>query len=976
MRTSIPPSSLDAGLAALGDIPADERSDFFDDHAALLERDVVRQLTDEVPNLARTDLGQSERLVDAAAWMAERLDDDFSRGRSARAAGHVAQVAGRYAESLAHYERALALFRRTGDELEIALTQMGAIHPLIYAGRYDEAYARAAEARAILVACGDRLRLARLETNVGNILYRQDRVEDALAHYQRAYEFFVVGDGTPQDLAVTLRNLAVCYISLNQFEPALRRYREARDCCKQHEMWRLVLENDYNIAYLYYLRGEYTRAIELYNATRIECRIHGDRYHHALCDLDQSELYLELNLTDEGEKLAREAFAGFERLGLRYEAAKALAFLAIASSQQGRPVKALRLFDMARQRFVAEGNAVWPALIDLYMALVLFDEARYVEASRGAEAALAAFETPAFATKAALAELLIARVRLHTDDARGAEAACRQALVRIQRADSPGLVFQAHVVLGQICEQLGECDRAFRAYQHAHEALEMLRSHLAGDELKIAFIKNKLVVFEGLVHLLLTGTQAPDTLQRAFAYIEQAKSRSLADLISFRAHALVAPNHPRSDLVDRIRQIRQELNWYYHQIDLGQLKPDAPSLEQVQTLRTQTRSHERQLIRLLDDLRGSDDEFHSLQHGGTVDLDAIRASVPADALLVEFYEARGILYVALIGGRQLEILPLTPSARIRNTLRLLTFQLSKFRLGREYVARFERPLHDAALQHLHALFTELFTPIRHRLDAAHLIVVPHDFLHRLPFHALFDGRKFLCDHFSVSYAPSASVYHLCCTKPHRYDESSLVLGVPDATAPYIADEARAVGAALPNARVYLGEEVTEARLREEGRHSRYLHIAAHGYFRHDNPMFSSIRLGQSQLTLFDIYRLELSAELVALSGCGTGLNVVVAGDEMLGLTRGLLYAGAHALLLTLWEVNDHSTAAFMTRFYEELKGESCNKAAALQRTMQALRDAYPHPYHWAPFVLAGDFQRRAGAKPAGALIASHNDGTA
>lgn len=954
---------LDIDLAAIGDIPPEARSQFFDGHADLLERDVVRRLTDEVPTLARIDLAHSERLVDVAAWMAERLDDDFSRGRSARAAGHVAQIAGRYAESVDHYKRALALFRGAGEELEIALTQTGAILPLIYAGRYDEAFARAAEARAIFIARGDRLRLARLDTNVGNILFRRDRVEEALAHYERAYEYFV-DEGTPQDLAVTLRNLAVCHISLNQFEAALRRYREARDYCRHHEMWRLVLENDYNIAYLYYLRGEYTRAIELYNATRLECRRHGDVYHHALCDLDQAELYLELNLTDEGQKLAREAFTSFERLGLRYEAAKALWLVAIASSQQSQPVKALQLFERARERFVAEGNAVWPALIDLYTALVLFDEARYVEATRGAQAALAAFEAPAFTSKAALAQLLIARVRLQTGDPRGAAEACREVLERIRHIDSPGLMFQAEVVLGQVYEQLGQRDEAFRAYQLAREALETLRSHLASDELKLAFIKNKLVVFEGLVHLLLTAPQAPDTLRQAFVYIEQAKSRSLADLISFRAHALAAPNRPRSDLVDRVRQIRQELNWYYHQVDLGQLKPDPVSPEQLQALRGETRSRERQLVGLLEDLRGSDEEFHALQHGSTVDFDAICASVPADALIVEFYEARGVLYAALVSQQQLEILPLTSSARIRKTLRLLTFQLSKFRLGREYVTKFETALREATLQHLQELHSELIAPIRRHLEASHLIVVPHDFLHHLPFHAFFNGQKFLCDDFSVSYAPSASVYQLCAAKPKRYEESSLVLGVPDNAAPYIADEARAVGAALPNARVYLGDAVSEARLRNEGRRSRFVHIAAHGYFRRDNPMFSSIRLGQSRLTLADLYHLELAAELVAISGCGTGLNVIVAGDEMLGLTRGLLYAGAHALLLTLWDVSDRSTAEFMIRFYRELQGEPVNKAAALQRTMQAIRDAYPHPYYWAPFLLAGDFQRRAGP-PAG-----------
>jgi CHAT domain-containing protein len=118
-------------------------------------------------------------------------------------------------------------------------------------------------------------------------------------------------------------------------------------------------------------------------------------------------------------------------------------------------------------------------------------------------------------------------------------------------------------------------------------------------------------------------------------------------------------------------------------------------------------------------------------------------------------------------------------------------------------------------------------------------------------------------------------------------------------------------------------------------------------------MFSAIRLGDSMLSLFDLYHLNLSSELVTLSGCATGSNVVVGGDELLGLVRGLLYAGAKAVLVTLWDVNDRSTAEFMKAFYSHLPGSS-NKSSAVQRAVQDLRQSYPHPYYWAPFVMIGD----------------------
>jgi len=295
---------------------------------------------------------------------------------------------------------------------------------------------------------------------------------------------------------------------------------------------------------------------------------------------------------------------------------------------------------------------------------------------------------------------------------------------------------------------------------------------------------------------------------------------------------------------------------------------------------------------------------------------------------------------------------LTPVSRAQHLLRLLQFQLSKFRLGSEYVRTFEGALQKAVSVHLRELYDELVAPVRDRLDTWRLVIVPHDFLHYVPFQALFDGDRFLIDTFEVTYAPSASVHHLCATKPRRDVTSSLVLGVPDPATPFIQEEAQSVAGLLPDARLYIGAEANEGALRAHGPDSRFVHIATHGLFRYDNPMFSSLQLGDSRLSLFDIYQLDLAAELVTLSGCGTGLNVVEGGDELMGLVRGLLFAGARAALLTLWDVNDQSTAEFMNLFYQRLVSGS-TKAAALRATMRELRNRYPHPFYWAPFIVVG-----------------------
>ncbi len=255
--------------------------------------------------------------------------------------------------------------------------------------------------------------------------------------------------------------------------------------------------------------------------------------------------------------------------------------------------------------------------------------------------------------------------------------------------------------------------------------------------------------------------------------------------------------------------------------------------------------------------------------------------------------------MCLLGRETLEIVPVTLETRVAGFLRLLQFQLSKFRLGQQYLQAFQNSLVRATEAHLKELYDELVAPIVSRLKASHLVFIPHGLLHYLPFHALFDGKQHLIDRYTVSYSPSGSVYALCQNRTVNSSGPSLVLGIPDPQAPAISEEVQALMVVLAQPELLQGQNATEHILRSKGPQSRIMHIATHGHFRQDNPMFSSIRLGDSFLSLYDLYQLRLPVELKTLSGCSTGLNVIAAGDELMGLVRGLLHAGAQSLLLSL-----------------------------------------------------------------------------
>lgn len=937
-------------LAGLQDTAA--RQDFFHRHPQLLSQETLDVLCTDVVRSVSVDLQRSERLAETSLWLASQLGDRRSLGRALRARANALHSAGDSPAAQQQYEAALAVFDELGDPLEEAITRSSGLLNLAYLGHYDEVQRWEQTAKATFTELEDRLRLANLANNVGNIRYRQDRWDLALDSYLAAFHEFLTL-GRAENAAICLRNIAVCYISLHRFDEALRVYAEARASGEQLGLPRIALQVDYNIAYLYYLRGEYTRAIGLFQEARRRSAAEGDDYHRSLCDLDQSEIYLELNLVEEAADLARSAHDGFEALKLPYEMAKASTFQAIAESRLGKGQRALELLDAARRIFRLEGNDLWLALIDFYEAVVLHRQQRFDEAIHKVRLAHRAFAASDLAFRAVMCNLLLARLQLQQGDLEAARLACQAALGRLDDLTSPAFEHQAYFLLGQVEEESRDRQAALQAYSQSHRRLERLRSQLHGEDLKIAFLKDKQGVYESLVWLTLQEAPSPSRNAIAFEYIEKAKSRGLAELLSFQAHALPAKTTTRSDLVDTVRRLREELSWLYRQLDHKPLGTQR-DLSIVGPLRDSIQQKENDLLRALREVQNADLEYSTLQVGGIVDPQLALRSVPANATLLEYFIARGQIFVVVGHRHELHIESLGSVSQVRRLQRHLQFQLQQAQPGAPASRRRGRFGEQATVRYLRQLYEELIAPIELRLLTEHLVVVPHGLLHHIPFHALMDGNdRPLVEQFSLSYAPSTSVFHLCANKIHPRHDASLVLAVADERAPHILQEAKTVAGSLPGAKLLVGSEATEDALRIRGASARYIHLATHGLFRRDNPMFSAIQLGTSRLSLFDLYDLRLQAELVVLSGCGTGLNAVLGTDELVGLTRGLLYAGAKSTLVTLWDVHDASAATFMGHFYRSL-ATGLGPAQALRQAICEQRREHSHPYHWAPFLLVGD----------------------
>jgi CHAT domain-containing protein len=907
---------------------------------------------DRVRDLLTISPKSALRLSEWTLSIALDLNDPFLKALGLRAKGNALVFVDDYFQALECFEDALKIFSEFGVELEIARTMNSRVVAYNKLSRFDEALADAEIVTEKFQELGDERRLAQHLVNIGHIYFRLDRVAEHLAMLDRAEVIFKKLDDSKSLCGVYI-NRAVQLTTLNKAAEAFKYYDLARRLAVEHEMPLVVAQCDYNICYLYFLQGQYATALEKLNTVRkhmVEC---GDRWHSALCNLDQAEIYLELNMHQDAIELAQQAYDSFQSLGMAYEMAKAVAFMGIAHNHLHNYGKALELFDRSRTMFRDQGNEVWLSLTDLYQGIVYFQTGRYYEGLDLAKKARDFFSRSDLKTKAIYAQLLVARHHLQLGNLDQAWNEVQSAAQAFGEAPTAWLAYQIQYVIGSVLGRQGDVHGARAALRKAVEELEILRTNIHVDELRMVFLKDKLTIYEALVRAALEIGDA-QSLREAFEAVEHAKSRTLVDLLANNISAVHPNRDSDSELAENLKTIREELNWYYTRINLEEQKSPRGANAAVQDLIEEVHKREKQLMKLLRQVSSQRADYVTLQRVTTCSVEEIQEAIPEDAVMIEFYTVDDRVMAFAVTRDSFKVFPdVAFQSDVRTSFDLLRFQLTKFNLGHKYVQKFGETLLDATREHLNELYLELIMPIASALKGRRSIIfVPHGFMHYLPFHALFDGRRYLIDEYEISYAPSATIYRSCIPATANPTGKALVLGVPDVRAPQIEDEVRSIAGVFPNPDVFVGLEATTGRLREFAAKARVIHIASHGSFRKDNPMFSAIQLGDSWLSLFDIYNLRTSAELVTLSGCGTGMSKIVAGDELLGLVRGFLYSGARSLVVSLWDIHDETTAELMQDFYSSLSGGR-SRWESLRSAVIAAKEMQPHPYYWAPFIGIG-----------------------
>ncbi len=952
-----------------------------------LIRALAERLKDEADNARYQDTARSFFWcgVIVALGTRARLPTVAALGRMAEALTLFGQD--RIPESLSVFDEASAIFQDHDDMIGWARTQIGRTAPCAMLGRFDEALKRAREARAILESAGEHTYVVRVDANLAMLLERMNRPAEALGYSERALNAYRAAGQSYYTLH-TLQNHAMLLWRLGRVREAIESFEEARAGYLALGAMVDAARQDLHIGSAYLALDRYAEAMHALIAARRDLSAAEAVYLAAYAGMSLAECLVRLGRFREALTVAATSGEAFTLCKTTLEAVRTLQWEALAFAGLHDQAAALHALDRAAGLLASDGGlASYHATLDVSRAQLLVDAGRGREADALLAGAIPALRLAGLSVETAAAQALWGETMV--EDHRLDEATTVAAEI-LEVADREGLDWlAARAVHLRARAALGRGDTlgSWKDLAAAMCRLDAVHRHIAWDD-RVTFAGVSIGVYTDAMALALQQGQPALALYCA----ERSKARALADHLQAGIDVRPRARDPRSaELIAELETLRERYAWLgaWHTVTTDTPAPVVTvrwaggaalgSPERDEMARIEQRRSEiwRELqvsnpayrgdaaLRLIDDVEADLDEVTARQWVGSLHTALGKGE---DVALLEYSAHGEDLLLFVVRGGMVRVLRLPDAGRqLGRLVPLLRLNIESSALA---AAEGDRAVQSrgasmrGVLQRLHSV---LLAPAMPLLDGVNsLMVVPHGAAHHVPFHALHDGGRYLIERMEIAYAPCAGLIELFEQRyrllPEMGDprrQGALVLTYTSAgMLPHVGVEGQTVVATL-GGRLLAEQEATLSALRAcEGGRS-VLHFATHGIFRPDEPLFSALQLYDGPLSTLDVFSLDLSCSLVTLSACETALGMAGAGDELMGLSRAFLYAGAASLVPSLWKVEDQSTAELMQVFYTGLR-QGMGKAQALRQAQLALlhntinddRDRST-PFFWAPFQLIG-----------------------
>lgn len=841
----------------------------------------------EAVRLAPSDPLRSRALAEAALSRAAAADPR-SASWAERALGLAARELHDIAGSEAHFRRAIRWAERGNDQRAAGQARMALVGTLAMRGDWAGALRQADQAEQLLHGTD----LAGLHVTRSLLLMYQGRLEEALAGYQRAYPVLRRG-GDPMALARLLNNRGLLHQHRGALALASADMRRADELYQSQGQQRLSAQVRQNLGVVEALRGDIPSALRWFDDA--QALVPAGTPLDVMGLSDRCQALLSARLLDEARTSAEAAVAALAVEGRRGYLAIARLRLAEAALVGGDLELARSQADQAGRAFARQGRPAWAALarhVSLQAAWRSGDRSpALLAAARRTAGALA---TAGFTVAALDARLLAGQLALQL----GRLEVARRELDLARQARGGGPVqlrsraWHAEALLRLASGNRRGAEAALLAgvrllerYRAALGATE-LRAHASGHVADVARLGMSLAAADG-------------NARRTLDWIERWRAGSL------RLRPVRPPDDTR--LAAALGELRSVVTAF-----------DAAVLAGAPTARL--RGRQSQLEETVRDRARDASGVLAASLVRPCTAKALEEAV-GDHALVEIFDLEGLLHAVVVTAGRARLHRLAPVAEVTSELEGLRFSLRRM-AGRHGSHPSLLAAADAATYGARRLDSLLLEPLWSYLADRPLVIVPTGALHAVPWALLPSclGRP-------VSVAPSASLWHRAVCTPTPPGDIVLVAGPG---LPHAAEEVATLARRYPSARRLTGRDATCKGVCQALDGAGLAHIAAHGCYRADNPLFSSLQLADGPLTVYDLEALGRAPAVLILSACDSGLSDVQPGDELMGLAAAVFALGTRTLVASVFPVPDDATRPLMEAVHRDL-GAGLEPAVALAR---------------------------------------------
>ncbi len=527
----------------------------------------------------------------------------------------------------------------------------------------------------------------------------------------------------------------------------------------------------------------------------------------------------------------------------------------------------------------------------------------------------------------------------------------KKSLELAQKLNYSQMIWYCQTGLGRILLEQGKREESLVYFKQAIDILEGLREKLTSAEMKRGFFENKLLAYDLTIEVLWDLGR----FEEAFNYTERARARSFLDILG---GTILKVKDEDKEMVNRLQDLETRIVSLQEKERQERAKPveeqNTAYLEELQKILEKL---QQSYLQVKEDLNYYSPEVASLVTINPLTLDKVKTVLGEEIIFLDYYITgdRILVWVVEQEGiktKEISIKDINLNKKVEEARKAFTDAKGEY----DYQKICEE------------LYRILFTPVKTLIGNKTTIgIIPHRSLFYLPFQALKGEDGFLVDQYNLFYVPSASVYSYCLGKNRGNQESYLGFGNPSfegkdlPSLPLSAEEVKIAAQNFPYNDVFIDKEATETKFKEICSDFDVIHLSTHGLADDQRPLYSIICLAKDEqnngeVRAYEVFSLDLKANLVALGACETGLGKLSEAEGLIGLVRSFLYAGTPTVIASLWSVYDRPTMELFINFFKYWKKEGMSKVEALGRAQRELAKEYGLPVAWAGFIMIGDYR--------------------